>query len=520
MAAQGLIDLSLSTDDEKPPQSRARAPKAGAKTVKASQDFMFLSDGTEGIDDASSLKEKPPKRRKLSEPSIAEALDAAPSTHRRPVPAKRPPLTTKVYGRQHRTTISDEITSTSSANTNHMLSPPSKKLMGENSFEDSDESLPEDALSAAPPDLVPSISGRTAALLAQLKLPILSKRSTSSRFTSAAPTPSKPRFISPQGRQRRIVDDASSEEEAQPRAKVARKQNVTEEEKLARSCQREETKAERVAQKARDKEEGKEMRRNQRDEKAREKQRTADLSEVNKAKKDKKETSKEMIVDLPTSIEGERIGDQIREFLKILEIETHAHQSTVPNVIRWRRKVDSYFDGGKGYRIATPKEIRDEKHALCLMTAKEFIRLATAASLDVDSETLAEHARRIKTKFAGCTPIYLIEGFNAWVRKNKNLRDKEYRTAVLDQVQRDEATAASANHRASRGKQKPEMYVEEDLIEDALLQLQVMNNCLIHHTATPHESAEWVANFTQHISLIPYRYVHLLGIVPHTLIEK
>jgi len=511
MPAQVLIDLSLSTDDEKPSRSKVRAPKADAKTAKAKQDFMYLPDDIDGIDDASSLKENPPKRRKSSKLSIGEARDMTPSTHhthRRPVSPKRALLTTKVYDRQHPTTVSDEITFTSSADINNVLVPPSNLLSRDGNWDDPEESLPEDAFSAAPPDLASSISGRTAALLAKLKNPLASKRYTGSKLTSAAPAPapSKPQSISPKGRQEPILFDASSEEEeTQPRTKAVRKQTLTEEERLVRSREREEAKVEKVAQKARDKEEGKEKRRIERDEKARAKQRAADLCEVNKARKDKKETSKEMIVDLPMSIEGQRVEDQIREFLKDLDIEINTYQSPVLNVIRWRRKVDSYFDEGKGYRVATPKEIRDERHALCLMTAKEFIKLATAASSDVDSKTLAEHIRRFKTKFVGCTPIYLIEGFNAWMRKNKNLRDKEYRTAVLDQVQRDEATAASASHRASRGKQKPEVYVEEDLIEDALLQLQVMNNCLIHHTATPHESAEWVANFTQHISLIPYK---------------
>jgi len=512
MAAQVLIDLSLSTDDEKSPQSKGRAPKEDAKRANAKQDFMYLSDGIDGIDDASSLKENPPKRRKSSNLSTSKAREVASSipsthpTHLRPVPPKRAPLTNKIYGRQNLTTFSDEILFTSSADINSVLVPPSKVLRREGSWEDPDDSLPEDAFSAAPPDLAFSISGRTAALLAKLKNPVATKRCTGSRLISTAPAPWKTHSISTKGRQEPILDDASSEEEeAQPRAKAVGKQNLTEEEKLVRSHEREEAKAEKVAQKARDKEEGKEKRKIQRNEKAREKQRAADLSEVNKAKKDKKETSKEMIVDLPMSIEGQRVEDQIQEFLKNLDIEINTYQSPVVNVVRWRRKVDSYFDEGKGYRIATPKEIRDERHALCLMTAKEFIKLATAASSDVDSETLAEHIRKFKTKFVGCTPIYLIEGFNAWMRKNKSLRDKEYRTAVLDQVQRDDATAASASHRTSRAKQKPEVYVEEDLIEDALLQLQVMNNCLIHHTATPHESAEWVANFTQHISLIPYR---------------
>lgn len=527
MAAQVLIDLSLSTDDEQPLQSRSRPSKAGAKTVKASQDFVYSSDGVDGIGDASNLKENPPKRRKLSNASTSEAREPASSTvsmypmHPHPGPPKRAPLTTTTLSRQDLTTLSDDILFTSSADISSALAPPSRLLRREGHWEDSEESLPEDAFSAVPPGLASSISGRTAAFLTKLKNPLASKRYTGSKLISAASAPSKPRSTSPKVRQEPISDESTSEkEEVQPRTKAVRKQNLTEEEKRVKSRGREEAKMERMAQTARNKEEGKEKRRIQRDQKLEEKQRAADLSEVNKTKKDKKETSKEMIVDLPMSIEGQRVEDQIREFLKNLDIEINTYESPVLNVIRWRRKVDSYFDEEKGYRVATPKGIQDEKHALCLMTAKDFIKLATAASSDVHNVTLAEHIRKFKTKFAGCTLVYLIEGFNAWARKNKSLRDREYRTAVLDQVQRDEGNATSASHRTSRGKQKLEVYVEEDLIEDALLQLQVMNNCLIHHTATPHESAEWVANFTQHISLIPYRRVQPCARFAHTLIVE
>lgn len=75
----------------------------------------------------------------------------------------------------------------------------------------------------------------------------------------------------------------------------------------------------------------------------------------------------------------------------------------------------------------------------------------------------------------------------------------------MDQARLDKTDTALTGQHASRRKKAPEVRVDEDLIEDALLQLQVLNNCLIHHTATSHDSAEWIANFTQHISLIPYK---------------
>ena len=508
MAAQVLIDLSLSTDDEGPAEPLPNDKKPDASAAKANHDFMYLSDGVDGIDDGGSLTENPSKKRKLSSLPAHGVIKAASSTRfstRRPQSPKWARSIAQVSGRQEGFTLSDDITFTSSADLNHAIVHASRASPNEGNGDDPDDSLPEDILSAARSNLATSVSDRTAALLAKLKGPPASKKSSGSKTTIAPKAPSKSTSRSPKARQDRVADIVSSEEVEESRPKTMKKPKLTEEEKAMKAQEREEAKVKKATQKAKDKDEEKERKRIQREEKAREKQRAADLTEVNKAKKDKKETSKEMIIDLPMSIEGQRVDDQIQEFLRNLGIESNTYQSPVSNVIRWRRKVDSHFDEEKGYRVAMPKEIQDEKHVLCLMSAKEFIELATADSSHVDRETLEEHIGKLKTNFEGCTLIYLIEGFNAWMRKNRNLRNREYQAAVLNQAQNENPSAPSAGQQAPRRKKAAEVYVDEDFIEDALLRLQVMNNCLIHHTATPFESAEWVANFTQHISLIPYR---------------
>lgn len=57
------------------------------------------------------------------------------------------------------------------------------------------------------------------------------------------------------------------------------------------------------------------------------------------------------------------------------------------------------------------------------------------------------------------------------MRKKKNARNRAYQAIVL------------------RGrKQQPKGFIE-DMIEDGLLQAQVVEDCLVHHTATYFESA-------------------------------
>ena len=298
----------------------------------------------------------------------------------------------------------------------------------------------------------------------------------------------------------------------------ARKTKLTDAEKETRKVEKERLRKETAQKKLKDREEEQERKRIQKEEKAREKRVAADLAEVNKVRTDKKISTPEMIVDLPSSMEGKTVDTQIREFLKTLQVQATTYSSPVPNVIKWRRKVSAQFNEELGHWQPVPQSIQAEKHILCLLTAKEFAAMASADATSVDGQDLESHVLQLKTKYADSTPIYLIEGLEALLRKNINNKNRAYQAAVLSQMQMDDgqgaaaaATGSTAAAISKRGKKPvpvpvPE-HLDEDMLEDALLRLQVTHGCLIHHTAAAVHTAEWVATFTQHISTIPYRSV-------------
>ena len=490
MAPEAIIDL-LSTDDEFPARSTLLKTKTGATDSRLKPESLFLSDPPNGED--SEWSESAPKRRKFTKsPSPQNSKCSSTSTSLALFMTKHNRNTSE---------LSDDIIFTSSAGIarNDFRSIEKESDLG--LTEESEDDLPNDIFSIGKDNLAPQFSDKTASFLAKVKGKHASVSRKNVGKTTAKRKPPRVPSLSP----RSTHDINDSDENTQPRAKPAKKFKLTDEEKASRAEQKEALKEARAIQKAKDKEAEKEKRRLEREEKAREKQRAADLAEVNKAKKDRKETCKEMIVDLPISIEGSRVDDQIREFLKNQQITTTSYQSPIPHVIRWKRKIDSYFDEEQGHRVAIAKEIRDEKHALCLMSAKEFVELATANTNHVDNDTLESHIQRVKTNFTEHSIIYVVEGLDAWMRKNKNARNRAYQAAVLGQTESTDGTAPASGQQASRRKKQTEVPIDEDMIEDAFLRLQVMEKCLVHHTATSFESAEWVANFTQHISQIPYK---------------
>ncbi|GKU18505.1 unnamed protein product [Fusarium langsethiae] len=222
--------------------------------------------------------------------------------------------------------------------------------------------------------------------------------------------------------------------------------------------------------------------------KIREKQRNAALAEVNKLRTDKKVSTPEMMVDIPSSLKS-TVTTALQAMLEPFDVQYTTWDSPVENVIKWRRKVRSRYNDDIGLWEPIPLRLEDEKHALVIMHAGDFVKLA------IDDD-VSSHVEKVRKHFAEHHILYLIEGLTPWIRKNRNLRNRQFTSNVRAQE------AAAPSNRRNKPAQE---YVPEEKIEDALLQLQVMHEVLIHHTITPMETAEQILTFTQHISTIPYR---------------
>ena len=266
------------------------------------------------------------------------------------------------------------------------------------------------------------------------------------------------------------------------------------EEKEAKARERAAAKAERE----RERELGKEKKQKAKEEKAHQKQLEADIAEVNRLKVDKKESTPEMIIDMASSLRDTSVATQSVEYMKRLGVEYTFFSSAIANIVKWRRKTRAVFDENFGHWEPCPLFIGNEQHVLCLVSAQEFVDMALASD-DPGSgiDSLETHVLRVKSTYMDCKPIYLIEGLTPWMRNNRSARNRLYQAEYLRQV-----SMSSQNRRRRKADATP---VDDDRIEDALLQLQVTHNCLIHHTHAVPETAQWIKNFTEHVSTFPYR---------------
>ncbi|WYZ36926.1 hypothetical protein EsH8_II_000432 [Colletotrichum jinshuiense] len=255
-----------------------------------------------------------------------------------------------------------------------------------------------------------------------------------------------------------------------------------------------------AAEREREKERKKQEKDAAKEQKAKEKERAAALTEVNKIRTDKKVSTPEMIADLPTSLPA-AVTLQIQTLLKDLDVQHNTWDSPVDNVVKWRRKVASRFNDELGHWEPIPMRIEPDKYALVIVTATDFV----AHALGPEGSDLEAHVLKMKRHFPQEQLIYLIEGLNPWMRKNRNVRNRQFVSAVRNQGAEAADDASTSAQPRRRKNQQPQEYIDEDSVEDALLQLQVMHDVLIHHTNASVETAQWVAIFTQHISTVPYR---------------
>lgn len=231
-----------------------------------------------------------------------------------------------------------------------------------------------------------------------------------------------------------------------------------------------------------------------------EKEKEKALAEVNKIRTDKKISTPEMIVDLPGSLDRV-VRLQTEELLKELKVDCTEWTPPLPNAIRWRRKVTSRYNEALGHWEPRPLTIEAEKTAMVILSAQQFVDLATGtgpASLDA-------HAASVTHAFPSHNRIYLIEGLELWFRQNAKHRNRAFAEQVRAGLSAGApVTEALAAARSRRPTTTPAA-LDESVVRAALITLQVTHSILTHHTDTPLTTSQWIVKFTEFLGTAPYR---------------
>lgn len=298
---------------------------------------------------------------------------------------------------------------------------------------------------------------------------------------------------------------------------------------------KEEQRAAAKAAREADKEAEKQRKKDAKLERDREKQKAKDMAEVNRSKTNKKETSKEMMLQMGESIKGTSIGNQVEEYMRQHEVGfsyateeislSHSDGNAYPGkLLEWKRRVDATYDEHDGQWVPlTTSRIEPTDHVAILMNGHDFASIAIGpdndnADLTPDLETmrnnLDRHVARLRHRHKEARLIYLVQGLHAWVKRNENSKQRDYVAAVRAQMADEEANnrpTSSQSRKRKQAKSSPRLLaVTADVVEDLQLYLQINHQPLvIHHTTSEATTASQILSFTQSLSSRPYRVAEL-----------
>lgn len=240
----------------------------------------------------------------------------------------------------------------------------------------------------------------------------------------------------------------------------------------------------------------KEQKRIEKELKIAEKRKLQGIAAVNVLKKSKKDSTPEMIVRVCASFTGSALDTHLSNFMEALGCSISSCTMPVTGSITFCRRQAAEFDTDKGYWVPLSQErIIDEDSHLLVLKASEFLKVVQKEDGLPMQIASIRRARPITTKI-----FYLIEGLTALIRKSATQKNRAYQAAV-----RAAGISSGDSSVVSRPRIAGDKIVDEDAIEDALLDLQLIHNCFIVHTTSPADTAEQISILTSDLSTVPYR---------------
>ena len=319
------------------------------------------------------------------------------------------------------------------------------------------------------------------------------------------------------------------------KAKPSKTTKLSEAEKAERVREKAEQRANAKADKDAAKDGEKARKALEKEQKEKDKQKVTDLAEVNKSRTNKKDATPEMILEMSSFLKGTSVGNQVETRMANVQVDVDyvdeeinltddgVEQEQYGSIITWRREVKSkYNDEEDQWEPTSRCRIVKEKHVLIHLPAGDFAAVAAvsrSSSGPTISRTVEEmkvnlnaHVFSIRRRFGDCIPVYLMESLRSWLKKNLNAKNRAYTAAVRAQMLQTDGDAPTSSQARARKRKKPSSesldlsHVTSDIVDDLLLHLQLAHQpILIHHTATPMDSASQISALTQHLATRPYR---------------
>lgn len=222
------------------------------------------------------------------------------------------------------------------------------------------------------------------------------------------------------------------------------------------------------------------------------------IAAVNHLKKSKKDCTPEMVIEVCDSLARSALHTHLGNFFEGLGCVWSSKEMPVRGLVQFRRKIVAEFDEEKDHWVPLPMpKIDVEDQLIVILKGQEFLQLSSS------TDTLRQHVDSVRQVLPTANVLYLIEGLSAIMRKSQSQRNRAYQAAVRS------AGIVSENPQGvtqSRSRSKaPVADIDEDAVDEALLDLQVLHGCFIVHSTSPADTAEQLSILTSDLSTVPYK---------------
>jgi crossover junction endonuclease EME1 len=210
--------------------------------------------------------------------------------------------------------------------------------------------------------------------------------------------------------------------------------------------------------------------------------------------KSRKEACPELITYLSPTL-PDTLHDEVINFIEPLGIDTREWTTSTMDVIKFVRKVSSEWDEEGSMFRPCDEYKKDEEWIIHWMKADKFIDLVCN---DQTGLALRFHLEKLKNVIHGNKILIILEGLGAFLAKARTARNRAHDTAVRNQ---------RGEESRYRKDDQQFQYVSEEIVENALIEMQLVHEIRIVQTAAIPESAEWISILATDIASIPYRYI-------------
>lgn len=217
------------------------------------------------------------------------------------------------------------------------------------------------------------------------------------------------------------------------------------------------------------------------------------LREANRVTRKKDELLSEMLIHFPNHIYNSHFkNDDVRSIMEFMTVETY---ETEYPIIYWTRKLTARYNKSNDVFIPCPPTRIMEKTIVLYYKAENLVRKLYDKSLPTDIKECLRYLKQREN--LNYNTIIIIEGYEQYLRKLKNVENNNFRLEVLRRLQTDE-------HSKKRKLDSNLIQLSQKEVQDLINSSQIELGVNFFPIKSNQEVVEWMYSFTYTIAFALY----------------